>query len=128
MNKIVVLVARLLLGIMLIGFGLNVFLQFMTGGSFGEAGDAFLGALLATGYVMPVMGLVMLLVGAMLVSNYFVPLSLVILAPLVLNWTLFHIFLHLESIPFLLPIALLYLFLVYINWPAYKTLLTPKQA
>jgi hypothetical protein len=58
------------------------------------AGAMALGAALAhTGYMMPLIKGTEVVGGALLLANRFVPLALILLAPVVLNIFLFHLFL-----------------------------------
>jgi len=77
--KIAATIARLLLGLMFLVFGLNDFLLFIPVGQLppGPAGQ-FLGLLLSTHFVYGV-GLVMVVSGALLLVNRFVPLALTLL-------------------------------------------------
>ena len=59
----------------------------------GEAAGAFLGALAGAGYFFPVLSGVKVLAGLALLSNRFVPLALVVVAPIVVQAFLFHVFL-----------------------------------
>lgn len=82
--------ARIPLGLVFFVFGLNGFLGFLPSPEVpGEAG-AFLGALAATGYMFPVIKGIEVAAGVMLLSNRFVPLALLLLAPIVVNIALFH--------------------------------------
>ena len=84
-------VSRYLLGLIFFVFGLNGFLHFLpTPPIPGEAG-AFIGALIASGFLMPVVKLVETTAGALLLANRFVPLSLALLAPIVVAINGFHI-------------------------------------
>lgn len=109
----VVLVARLLLGLIFTVFGLNGFFNFLPPPEVNEAGGAFLGALAATGYMFPVIKLVETVGGILLLAGVFVPLALVLLAPIVVNIVLFHVVLDTAG----LPIAILVLVLeVFLAW------------
>jgi len=89
--KIAATIARLLLGLMFLVFGLNDFLHFIPMGTMppGPAGE-FAGLLIATHY-MNAVGLVMVISGALLLVNRYVPLGLVLLGPVLVNILLFHI-------------------------------------
>ena len=89
--KIVFLIARLLLGLMFLVFGSNDFLHFIPMGPMppGTAGE-FAGILIATHY-MNVVGLIMVVSGILFLVNRYVPLALVLLAPVLVNILLFHI-------------------------------------
>src|SRR5258706_814056 len=81
---------RILLGLVFFVFGLNAFLGFIPQPPMPDKAGAFMGALAATGYMFPLIKGVEVIGGAMLLSNRFVPLALVLLAPNVVNIVLFH--------------------------------------
>jgi hypothetical protein len=82
--------ARILLGLIFFVFGLNGFLGFIPQPPAPERAAAFMGALAATGYMFPLIKGVEVVGGAMLLSNRFVPLALIIVAPNIVNIVLFH--------------------------------------
>ena len=92
--KIVTLIARLLLGLIFVVFGLNGFLNFLNMGPLpsGFAGQ-FIIALAASHYLWVVAGL-QVAGGVLLLVNRFVPLALVLLGPVVVNILLYHVFLN----------------------------------
>ena len=92
--KIVFLVARLLLGLIFLVFGLNGFLNFISMGPMptGLAGQ-FIGALVMSHYFWVVAAL-QVAGGALLLVNRFVPLALVLLGPVIVNIILYHVFLN----------------------------------
>lgn len=85
--------ARVVLGLIFCVFGLNGFFNFLPMPQMAEPGAEFLGALAATGYMMPLIKFVEVIGGVLLLSRLFVPLALVLLVPGVVNIALFHIFL-----------------------------------
>src|SRR5205085_2585734 len=87
------IVLRSLLGLILLIFGLNGFLQFMPTPPMPKRAAGFIGALVQSGYMMQLVSGTQVVVGSMLLAGVMVPLALVILAPLVVNIILFHIFL-----------------------------------
>jgi putative oxidoreductase len=101
--KIVVVSARILLGLMFFVFGLDTFVHFIPAvpPTEGFAG-AFIGALIHSHYVFFVGG-VQLIAGALLLSNRFLPLALALLAPVIANILVFHI----TMLPGTLPPAIL---------------------
>ena len=119
---------RILLGLPMVIFGLNAFLNFIPPPPNGIApgAQAFSVALLNTGYMMPLIGLTQLLTGLMLVSNRFVPLALVLLAPFFVNSILFHVFLEHTGLPMALIFLALELSLAWHYRRAYATLLKAR--
>lgn len=89
-------IARWLLGLPLVVFGLNCFLNFIPQpeAPLPEKAMAFAGALAASGYMMPLIGATLLVSGALLVANRFVPLALTLFAPFIVNSVAFHVFLE----------------------------------
>lgn len=106
--------ARLLLGLMFAVFGANGFLQFIPLPPPPPAALAFLGGLGASGYVFPLLSATELVAGLMLLSNRFVPLALVLLAPVVVNIMAYHLVLAPPDVPSILAtVGELYLAWVY---------------
>jgi putative oxidoreductase len=83
--KIVAMVARYLLGLVFLVFGLNKFFNFIPSGPLpaGVAGE-FVNALITTKYIMFV-GLFEAVGGLLLLINRYVPLALCLLAPVIVN-------------------------------------------
>src|SRR5438105_13624608 len=107
--KIVTLIARLLLGLIFVVFGLNGFLNFLSMGPMpsGLAGQ-FVGALVLSHYFW-VVGALQVAGGALLLVNRFVPLALVLLGPVFGNIILYQWFLNLTRIPFAIVVFMLWL-------------------
>lgn len=121
-------VGRILLGLPMVIFGLNGFLNFIppppTPLPAGAA--AFAGALMNTGYMMQLIGATQLLAGLLLVTNRFVPLALVLLAPFFVNSIAFHVVLEHGGLPMALVFAALELALAWHYRRAYAALFVAK--
>ena len=105
--KIASLIARILLGLVFVVFGLNGFLHFIPGQlPPGLAGD-FLRALLQSHYVLFVSA-VELVSGVLLLANRYVILGLVLIGPVIVNILLFHIFLLPSGIFIAIFVAILW--------------------
>ncbi len=122
MNSIA-MVARYLLGLAMLFFGANKFLNFMTPPPppSPEAG-AFMGALVESGYILPTLGVIYILVGLLLVLNKAVPFALIILVPASFNIMAFHLKYAPDSMLFAAVVAVLNIFLIYANWDRFKSL------
>lgn len=83
--------ARLFLGLIFTVFGLNGFLGFLPMPEPTPEGGAFLGALAATGYMFPLIKSTEVVAGLLLLSGRFVPLALLLLAPVSVNILAYHI-------------------------------------
>jgi putative oxidoreductase len=91
--KIVILIARLLLGLIFLVFGLNGFLNFLKGPMPSGLALQFVGALIQSHYFWVVAGL-QVAGGALLLLNRFVPFALVLLGPVIVNIICYHVFLN----------------------------------
>jgi len=88
-------IGRVLLGLPLLVFGLmDAFHPMTPPPNMAEGAKAFSTALAQTGYMMPLIGAVLAVSGALLLVNRFVPLALLFLAPFFVNSLLFHLFLE----------------------------------
>jgi len=90
--------ARLLLGFVFFTMGLDGFLGFVPKPPLEGASLAFIGALVASGYVMPVVKAIEVVAGALLLGNRFVPLALALLAPILVAITGYHIVVAQEGV------------------------------
>src|SRR5436190_15794519 len=111
--KIVFLVARLLLGLIFLVFGLNGFLNFLSMGPMptGLAGQ-FIGALFLSHYFW-VVAVLQIAGGALLLVNRFVPMALVLLGPVIVNILCYHVFLNPAGAPLAAVVTVLWLIVFY---------------
>lgn len=129
--KLAPTIARYLLGLIFVVFGLNFWLHFLPAPAFGQRAMAFFGALMDSGYLMQVDKLFELAAGLLLLLGLYVPLALVLLAPIVLNIVLFHVFLAPEALPIAIVVLALELFLAWSYRDAFSGVLrarTPRPA
>jgi putative oxidoreductase len=106
--KIAALIARILLGLIFLVFGLNGFLHFIPMGPppAGLAGQ-FIAALFQSHYLVVVAG-IQVIGGALLLVNRYVPLALVLLGPVIVNILLFHLFLEPKGLAIAAVVAVLW--------------------
>jgi putative oxidoreductase len=125
--RILVLVARLLLGLLFLVFGLNGFLNFLNMGPMptGLAGQ-FIGALALSHYFWVVAAL-QVIGGVLLLVNRFVPLALTLLGPVVVNILLYHIFLNPTGYLFAIVVTILW-FIVFYGYRQYFLSLFVQRA
>ena len=96
--KIAVLIARILLGLIFVFFGLNGFLNFLHAPMpSGPVGQYM--ALLGGTFYMNFVFLVQIVGGVLLLSGQFIPLALILLGPVIVNILLFHITLQPAGLP-----------------------------
>jgi putative oxidoreductase len=87
--KTTIHIARVLLGLLFLVFGLNGFLHFLPSPQPTGLAGQFLGAMFVSHYLSVVFAL-QVAAGLLLLANRFIPAALTILAPLLLNIALFH--------------------------------------
>jgi len=113
MKTKVTLVARILLGLIFLVFGANGFFHFLPQPPMSGPPADFIGALLATGYLFPLLKGTEVVVGALLLSGRLVPLALTVLAPVVVNIVAFHLFLAPSGLAVPLVVVALGVFLAW---------------
>jgi uncharacterized membrane protein YphA (DoxX/SURF4 family) len=111
--KKVTLIARFLLGLIFLGSGIAFFLTTPPPME-GSIADFFKG-MAATGYFFYLLKGTEIICGLLLMSGFFVPLSLVILAPVVLNIFLVHAFMMPQGLVMAILIAGLEIYLSFFS-------------
>ncbi len=121
-------VVRVLMGLPLLVFGLNAFLNFIPPPStpLPEGATAFVGALMNSGYMMHLIGGTQAIVGALLLANRFVPLALALIAPFLVNSIAFHTFLEPSGRPMAIIFSALELYLVWKYRAAFRPMLAAR--
>ena len=118
-------IARVLMGLAFLTFGLNGFLNFIPQPKTMPEGAANLfGAFMKSGYMIPLIFGTQTLVGVLLLLNIFVPLALAFIAPVIVNIVAFHIYIERSG----LPIACVFLAIeLYLAW-SYRRAFRPMLA
>jgi uncharacterized membrane protein YphA (DoxX/SURF4 family) len=126
--KIVALIARILLGLVFLIFGLNGFLYFIPVKELpaGTAGE-FLTILMQSHYVYFVSAL-QVIGGALLLVNRYVPLGLTILGPVIVNILLFHLLMALSDLPLAIVVAILWGIVAYRQRQYFSSLFVQKTS
>jgi uncharacterized membrane protein YphA (DoxX/SURF4 family) len=106
--KIVSLLARVLLGLVFLVFGLNGFLAFIPAGPMPTEAVQFVTAM-AQSHYMAVVFTLELISGVLLLAGQFVPLALAVLAPVIANIVLFHAFMAPQGLPIAAFVTILWL-------------------
>jgi putative oxidoreductase len=124
--KIAVVIARILLGLPFLIFGLNNFFHFIPMQPI--PGDA--GTLVTVMYThgwLTFHGILYVVAALLLVVGRYVPVALVLLGPVIVNILVFHLTLAPSGIGPGLVCAVLEVFLIWAYWPAFRGILTPKM-
>jgi len=111
--KTATIISRVLLGLIFVTFGLNMFLNFipMPPPPEGPARE-FMTALFMSHYVYVVGGL-QVVGGLLLLSGRWMPLGLTLLGPVIVNIVCFHVLMAPAGLPMAIVVSLLALFLLW---------------
>lgn len=120
------LAARLVLGAILLVFGLNNFLQFISQPPPSEQLMQAFGNLIALGFIMPTVAIVQITVGIALLSNRFKSLALVILVPITYSMIAFHLAFDVQGIVFASVVAILNIILLFSEKDKFSAVLASK--
>lgn len=122
--------ARILMGLLFLVMGLNGFLNFIPQPStpMPDVAVAFLGVFMKTRYMLPLIAGTETIVGALLLSNRFVPLALALLAPVVVNIFAFHLFLVPSGLGVAVVVVVLEIYLAWMYRKAYGPMLAMRVA
>ena len=117
--KISKIIARVLLGIILLVFGLNTFLQFMPMPEMSAEAGELMGAMASAGYFFPLIAIIEIIAGTLLLINKYTAFALIVLFPVMLNALLFHLFLDIAGIGAAVLSITLNVFLLFTNKKKY---------
>ena len=113
-------IARTLLGLAFVVFGLNYFLHFLPQPALPADAMAFGGALIA-GHIFAIIKPIEIAAGLALLANRFVPLALTLLAPIEIGILAFHVVFEPSGLPL---IAILIALTIYLAW-SYRAAFAP---
>jgi uncharacterized membrane protein YphA (DoxX/SURF4 family) len=121
------IIARSLLGLVFVVFGLNKFLHFIPNPPEPSAAMDFFGALFRTGYFIPLLATTETVSGVLLLTGRLVPLALILLAPVIVNIFMFHLFLSPSGLQIAVILAILEVALAWMHREAYAPLFAPGR-
>jgi uncharacterized membrane protein YphA (DoxX/SURF4 family) len=129
-RRIAVHTARILLGLVFFVCGLDGFLHFLPQPTEPppEAAMSLAIALFKSGYLFPLIKGTEVAAGALLLANRFVPLALVVIAPVIVNIFAFHAFLAPSGIALAGALVVLEIALAYAHRDAFRGVLAARPA
>ncbi|MGB6688771.1 MAG: hypothetical protein WBE76_13115 [Terracidiphilus sp.] len=116
--KIVVLIARILLGLVFLVFGANKIVPFIPASMPAGAAGQFIGAMVSTKYLVFV-GLCEASSGLLLLANRYVPLALTIVGPVIVNILLVGLLMSRPALPSGLVVTVLWFVVFWSVRPAF---------
>lgn len=126
MQKLQVLIPRILLGFMFLLYGLDGFLHFMPPYPSSDKASALVAALIDSGFLWPMMKAIQIIAGILLLINYYVPLALLLLAPLIVIIFCMHLFINPAGLPIGITIVVLELILAWFYRDYFRSTLVRK--
>jgi len=119
-------IARFIMGLGFLVFGLNGFFHFIPQPkeAMPDGVTALMTGFMKSGYMMPLIFGTQALVGLLLLINRFVPLALALIAPVIVNIIAFHLFLMPSTIA---PGIVVLLLEIYLAW-SYRKVYAPMLA
>src|ERR1700732_1227510 len=127
-SSTVTIILRSLLGLVFVVFGLNKFLHFIPNPAEPPAALDFFGALFRTGYFIPLLASTEIVSGALLLTGIFVPFALVLIAPVIVNIFMFHLFLAPSGLPLALIVIALEVALIWMHRDAFAPLFSSGRS
>lgn len=124
--KIAVIIVRTLMGLLFIFGAVVVLFNLVPQPELTGKTKIFMDGMDASGYLMPLVKITELLCGIAFVTGRFVPLATVVIAPIIVNIFLFHVFVDMAGLPVAIFLLLANLFLAVANWEKFKPLLEAK--
>lgn len=115
--------ARILLGLIYVVFGLNFFFQFIPIPPPPEKMATIMGGFMATGYLLLVVKIIEISCGALLLAGKFIPLAMILLAPITINIFLIHAFAAPEGLPIALVLVVLSALIAWARFDHFKPVL-----
>lgn len=120
-------VARVVLGSLFLIVAFNGLFDFLPMPAMPEAASAYIDAMKETGYAWPLLKVTEIVAGLLLLLGRFVPLALVVLAPIVVNILFFHVFLAPGGLVLGIALVILMLILARAYWPHFRSLFTSTE-
>ncbi|MDB5029530.1 DoxX family membrane protein [Mucilaginibacter sp.] len=126
--KIAVLIARILLGLIFVVFGINFFYDFLhvKPPAMSPTAAAFSGGLYGSGYFFQFLKVVEITSGLFLLLNRFTAFFLLVLLPITINIFLFHAMLAPYGVPIGSAVLILNVFLCIGYFKYYTSIFTAK--
>jgi putative oxidoreductase len=121
-------IARVILGLIFLVFGLNGLLHFIPMQAPTGTAAEFIYGLVKAGYFLPLMATIQVICGVLLLSGSVVPFALLLLFPIALNIFFFHLVLAPANLGMAVFIIAAILLLAVYYWPAYKSLFKIENA
>jgi uncharacterized membrane protein YphA (DoxX/SURF4 family) len=122
MNSTFTNILRIILGLALVVFGFNKFLEFFPTPEMARAGANFIESLESSGYILYAVAILEIIVGLLLLIKKWIPFALILLVPISVNILFFHLFLDVSGLAVAIAIVAINIILIYKFWKSYRPL------
>ena len=124
--KIALIIVRLLMGLLFLSGSLAYFFNALPQPEISGNTKLFMDGMLASGYLLPLIKVVEFVCGLAFVSGYFVPLALVVIAPVTVNILFFQLALDPSGLPVGIFLILANSLLAWADWDKFRPILIAK--
>lgn len=118
--KTAIIIVRVLLGLLFIFSSVVVLFNLAPQPELTGNNKIFVDGINASKYLLPLIKITELFCGIAFITGYFVPLATIVIAPVIVNILLTHIFVTGEAIPFAVVLFFANIFLAYANWDKFR--------
>jgi len=117
---------RIILGISLFLLGTNYFLDYLPTMGYTEPAKNLMEALIESGYIMPIVAIYEIVLAVFLLFHRYVPLMVILLAPLTVNAFLYHLFLNPQGLAVWGIMLIMNIYMIFPHVDKFKPFMTPK--
>ena len=121
--KLLVTICRTLMGLLFLFASISVLFKLVPQPELTGNVKIFMDGMLAAGYLFPLVKITELVCGVAFVVNRFAALAAVVIAPIIVNILLFHLFVDTSGLPVAIFLVLANALVAYSNWDKYRPLL-----
>lgn len=120
------MVVRILMGLLFLFGSITFLFHLMPQPELTGVTKTFMEGMMATGYMMQLIKITELVCGLAFVSGFYVPLATIVIAPVIVNIFMFHLFVDTSGLPVALFLVAANSFVAYANWEKYEPILAAK--
>ena len=124
--RIAAIIVRVLMGLLFLFASVTFLFKLMPTPELTGTTKVFMDGMIATGYMMQLIKVTELVCGLAFVTGFFVPLAAVVIAPVVVNIFLFHLFVDTSGLPAAIFLVLGNAFLGFYYWDRYRPMMRAK--
>src|SRR5215213_9812066 len=125
--RIAVIIVRVLMGLLFLFASITVLFNLFPQPELTGNVKIFMDGVNASKFLMPLIKITELVCGIAFVTGFFVPLATVVIAPVIVNILLFHIFVDTSGLPVAIALVAANIFLAIANWNKFRPLFEAKQ-